>query len=141
MLPVWLRLTMDARVVGFAAALTFVTAALFGLAPAWQASRVALAGVLRAGGRTATGGGGGAFRMALAAGEIAAAVLLVAGAGLLLRTLSSLDRVDPGFHAPHVLTMSVSLPNSRYPQPQNALTVLSKRGKREIAAMARAYAP
>ena len=53
------------------------------------------------------GGGGGAFRMALAAGEIAAAVLLVAGAGLLLRTLTSLDRVDPGFHSDHVLTMGV----------------------------------
>jgi putative ABC transport system permease protein len=79
-------------------------------------------------------GGGGAFRMALAAGEIAAAVLLVAGAGLLLRTLTSLDRVDPGFHADHVLTMGVSLPNTRYPQPENALTFY--RGvEREIAAI------
>jgi putative ABC transport system permease protein len=132
-LPVWLRLTMDLRVIGFAAALALITAALFGLAPAWQASRVPLAGALRAGGRTVTGGGS-AFRMALAAGEIAAAVLLVAGAGLLLRTLTSLDRVDPGFHADHVLTMGVSLPNSRYPQPENALTFYQSL-EREIAAI------
>jgi putative ABC transport system permease protein len=132
-LPVWLRLTMDLRVIGFATALAVITAALFGLAPAWQASRVPLAGALRAGGRTATGGGS-AFRMALASCEIAAAVLLVAGAGLLLRTLTSLDRVDPGFHGDHVLTMGVSLPNTRYPEPENALTFYQNL-EREIAAI------
>jgi len=47
-LPVWLRLTIDLRVIGFAAALALITAALFGLAPAWQASRIPLAGALRA---------------------------------------------------------------------------------------------
>jgi putative ABC transport system permease protein len=130
---VWLRLTMDLRVIGFAAVLALITAALFGLAPAWQASRVPLAGALRAGGRTATGGGG-TFRMTLAAGEIAAAVLLVAGAGLLLRTLTSLDRVDPGFRADHVLTMGVSLPNTRYPLPENAL-MFYQGLEREIAAI------
>ncbi|SPE25312.1 conserved membrane hypothetical protein [Candidatus Sulfopaludibacter sp. SbA3] len=119
-LPVWLQLAMNLRVIAFASGLAAITAALFGLVPAWQAARVPLAGALRAGGRTATGGSG-RLRMGLAAAEIAAAVLLVTGAGLLLRTLTSLHRVDPGFHADHVLTMSVSLSNSRYPEPHNAL--------------------
>jgi putative ABC transport system permease protein len=118
-LPVWLRLSLDGRVIAFAAASALATAGLFGLAPAWQAARVPLASALRAGGRTTTGGN--AVRAILAAGEIAVAVLLIVGAGLLLRTLASIDHVDPGFHADHVLTMYVSLPNSRYPQPANTL--------------------
>ncbi len=131
-LPVWLKLPMDVRVIGFAAASALVTTVLFGLAPAWQASRVPLAAALRAGGRTATSGR--AFRAFLAGGEVAAAVLLVAGAGLLLRTLVSLDRVDPGFRADHVLTMYVSLPNSRYPKPADTLTFYQA-VEREIAAV------
>jgi putative ABC transport system permease protein len=131
-LPVWLRLTLDGRVIAFAAASALATAALFGLAPAWQAARVPLAHALRSGGRTATGGN--AVRAILAAAEIAVAVMLIAGAGLLLRTLASIDHVDPGFHADHVLTMYVSLPNSRYPQPANTLPFY-RSIEREIAAI------
>jgi putative ABC transport system permease protein len=119
MLPVWLRLSLDLRVAGFASALTLLTAVLFGLAPAWQAARIPLAAALRAGGRTSTSGA--AFRSILAAGEIAAAVLLVAGAGLLLRTVLSLTSLDPGFRAPNVVTMYVTLPLTRYPTPGRAL--------------------
>jgi len=120
LVPVSLQLTLDFRVVGFAAVLTIATGLLFGLAPAWHAARTPLGDALRAGGRTATGTAG-AFRTTLAAGEIAVAVLLASGAGLLLRTLASLNDVDPGYHATNVLTMNISLPLSRYPTPERAL--------------------
>ncbi len=131
-LPVWLRMPLDGRVIAFAAAATMITGALFGLAPAWQAARIPLALALRSGGRTATGGS--TFRTILAAAEIAAAVLLVAGAGLLLRTLVSLDHVDPGFHADRVLTMYVSLPNARYREASSTL-MFYQAVEREIAAI------
>jgi putative ABC transport system permease protein len=133
MLPVMLHLGVEARVAGFVAALTLATGLLFGLAPAWQVSRNPLADSLRAGGRTATGGAG-AMRTIRAVGQIAIAVLLAAGAGLLLRTLASLNDVDPGYRAENVLTMSLSLPRSRYPTPADALTFYQSI-EREIAAL------
>jgi putative ABC transport system permease protein len=119
MFPVWLRLTLDGRVLAIAMISAAVAAVSFGLAPAWQSARVSLADALRSGGRGATAGGG--LRAFLAGTEIAAATLLVAGAGLLLRTLVSVDHVDPGCRTDHLITMYVSLPNSRYPRPSDAL--------------------
>ena len=132
-LPAALTLSLDGRVLGFAALLTLATGLLFGLAPAFQAARIPLAEALRAGGRAATGSAG-RFRSVLAVGESAVAVMLVAGAGLLLRTLNSLNDVDPGFRADRVLTMSTGLPLKRYPTPQAALTFY-KAVEREIAAV------
>ncbi len=112
-LPSAISLAFDARVVAFGAAATIVTALLFGLAPAWQAARAPLAETLGAGGRSVTPLLS-RVRTALAVAEIAAAVLLVSGAGLLLRSLLKLDRVDPGFHASNVLTLHLTLPFTRY---------------------------
>src|ERR1039458_7113386 len=112
-LPVSMTLDFDARIAGFTLFATLLTGLLFGIAPAWQASRISLTDALRAAGRGFTGAGG-AFRSALAIAEIAVAVVLVTGAGLLLRTVVALDRVDPGYHADRVLTMYVTLPLARY---------------------------
>ena len=112
-LPVSMTLDFDARIAGFTLLATLLTGLLFGIAPAWQASRISLTDALRAAGRGFTGAGG-AFRSALAIAEIAVAVVLVTGAGLLLRTVVALDRVDPGYHADRVLTMYVTLPLARY---------------------------
>jgi putative ABC transport system permease protein len=120
-LPIALHLTLDARVIAFAVILTLATSILFGFAPAWHAARASLAGALRSGGRTVAAGAGG-LRSLLATGEIAVAVLLVTGAGLLLRTALSLQSADPGFHARNVLTMRVALPLTRYSSPEKALT-------------------
>lgn len=117
-LPAAVRLEIDARVTIFAAAVTLLTGLFFGLAPAFQAWRVPLGEALRSGGRTTTAGLG-VFRAALAAGEIAIGVVLVAGAMLLLRTMTSLYDVDPGYYASNVLTMRVTLPLSRY-RPRSA---------------------
>jgi putative ABC transport system permease protein len=121
LLPRSVQLVLDARGAIFTIALTLTTAILFGLMPAWQAMRMPLAEILRrAGGRSATGGTG-TLRQTLAIVQIAMAVLLASAAGLLVRTLLSLDRVDPGFHAMNVLIMDVGLAENRYPTPARML--------------------
>jgi putative ABC transport system permease protein len=132
-LPPGVRLVLDGRILAFSAALTMLTGLLFGLAPAWQAARTSLTDALRAGGRTATEGMGG-FRSVLAATEIAVAVMLATGAGLLLRTLVSLDRVDTGIRADHVLTVQLSLSGIRYKKPASTLP-LYQAVEREVAAL------
>ena len=132
-LPVSMTLDFDARIAGFTLLATLLTGLLFGIAPAWQASRISLTDALRAAGRGFTGAGG-AFRSALAIAEIAVAVVLVTGAGLLLRTVVALDRVDPGYHADRVLTMYVTLPLARYKTPQRALTFYQA-AEREMASL------
>jgi putative ABC transport system permease protein len=110
----------DWRVTAFTVGLTLATGFLFGLVPAWHGARTSLVGAMAAGGRGSTRGLG-RVRVALAIVEVAAAVLLVSGAGLLVRTLMALNDVDPGYHADRVLTMSVGLPITRYPKPEQAL--------------------
>lgn len=131
-LPVGLHLALDGRIVTFAALLTLVTGVVFGVAPAWQATRMTLSAALRAGGRNATGTGGG-LRAALAVSEIAVAVLLVTGSGLLLRTIVSLQSVDTGFRAENVLTMSLGLPLKGYPAAR--LPGFYEAVEREVAAI------
>jgi predicted permease len=121
LLPEGIPLRFDARVALFATALAGLTGILFGMAPAWLAARTALGETLSTGGRASIGGAG-RLRAVLAAGEVAGAVLLLAGAGLLIRTLASMTAEDAGYHADSVLTMSVSLPISRYPDQTRALT-------------------
>ena len=119
-LPQGITLAFDARVTIFAAILSGMTGALFGLAPAWQAMRGAPGEALAIGGR-GSAGGAGRLRATLAAAEVAGAVLLLAGAGLLVRTLASMNAQDPGYHADSVLTMSVVLPLNRYPDQSGVL--------------------
>jgi putative ABC transport system permease protein len=132
-LPVGISVSLDARVAAFTIAITVATGVLFGLAPAWQVSRVAVADGLRAGGRAAAGGNSRLLG-GLAMVEIAIAVLVVTGAGLFLRTLSRLTDVDPGYHADRVLTARVVLPLSNYPTPDRALAFYEA-AQREIDAL------
>ena len=120
LLPEGIPLRFDARVTIFAGALTCLTGVLFGMAPAWHAARTPLRDTLSSGGRASTGAAG-RLRSVLAIAEVAGAVLLLAGAGLLIRTLASMTAADPGYHADSALTMSVSLPLSRYPDQTHAL--------------------
>lgn len=95
----------DARLPGFAALASILTAALFGVVPAFRATRLNLASVLRA---EATGGEAkrGVLRSALVAAQIAVSVVLLVGAVLLVRTLRSAYAVDPGFETENVLLVS-----------------------------------
>ena len=118
MLPSAVTLSFDARVAAFCAAAASLVGLLFGLAPAWHASGMSLIQAITTDSRSTTKGGG-RLRGILVAGEIAAAVLLLCGAGLLLRTLMAIEGVDAGYRADNVLTMRASLeyglPTSRFP--------------------------
>jgi putative ABC transport system permease protein len=105
---------IDQRVLLFAALLSTLTGLVFGIIPALQASRAEAGETLK---RTTTVADprGARMRHALVAAEIALSLLLLAGAGLLARTLLNLERVDVGFAADRALTMEISLPDSRYP--------------------------
>jgi predicted permease len=106
--------SMDATVFAFTAAVAIGTALLFGLAPALQVRRTEPREWLGDGGRGSTGHGRRLLRASLVIGEIAVAVILLAAAGLLIKSYSRLMSVDAGFVSDHVLTMSVNLPDPKY---------------------------
>jgi putative ABC transport system permease protein len=105
---------IDLRVLGFTAALSIATGLLFGLLPALAAFRSDLQGALKEGGRAVAAGRAGLARGLLVLGEVALALVLLVGAGLLLRSLARLQQVSPGFRPEGVLTAELSLPDSRY---------------------------
>jgi len=111
-IPSSIVLVLDWRLATFASVVTVLIALLFGLAPAWQATRIPLVEALTVGGRGSSDGAG-RVRQALVVAEIAIALLLVTGAGLFLRTLASLNNVDAGYRADNVVTMTVRLPFRR----------------------------
>lgn len=119
LLPGAVTLTFDMRVVAFCAAAALLVGLLFGLAPAWQATRFSSAQVVASDSRTATGRGG-RIRGVLVVGEVATAVVLLVGAGLLLRTLMAVENVDRGYRA-EALTMIVDPLGSRYPTDASLL--------------------
>ncbi len=99
---------VDPRLLGFAAAVTLLTALLFGLAPSLRASRPDLRGVLLEGGRGAAGAGRSRLRDGLVVGQVALVAVLAVGAGLLVRSYDRLSSVDPGFRTEGVLTFLVN---------------------------------
>jgi putative ABC transport system permease protein len=106
---------LDGRVLAATLALSFVTALMFGLAPAVQGAAADPADALRAGGRSLSAGGARQrFRIALVIAEVALSVVLLIGAGLTLHSLVRLTSVDHGFDAGSQLTFSVVLSPRRY---------------------------
>ncbi len=105
---------LDWRVVAFSAALAVVCGVLAGLAPALGAARTDLQRTLRESGRESRGGLRGGMRNALVVGEIAIALMLLTGAGLMLRTGLSLRHVVPGFATSGRVIASIGLPESGY---------------------------
>jgi putative ABC transport system permease protein len=106
---------VDALVLAFTALVTFVTAAVSGIAPAAATARAHLSAGLRDGGREATSSG--KLRSMLVVAEIAIALVLVVGAALLIRTLVALQHVDMGFNGDRVLTASIAPPRGQYRDP------------------------
>jgi putative ABC transport system permease protein len=106
---------IDGAVVAFTACMTIVTGIIFGCMPAWQSTRTDLAGSLKDSARGAVGQAGmRRLRGALVVAEMALAVLLLTGAGLLIRSFAHLQGVDPGFRTNSALTMRLSLPDRGY---------------------------
>jgi putative ABC transport system permease protein len=108
---------MDARVFLFVFAISLLTGLLFGLLPAWSSSRGDIAEALRENARTAaTGVSRSPLRSFLVTAELALALILLAGAGLMIKGFLRLRSVDPGFNPANVITMYLQLPGTRYPQ-------------------------
>jgi putative ABC transport system permease protein len=112
---------VDIRVLGFTLLLSVVTGLVFGLVPAWQSSRIDLNDSLK---DSSKGAGGGTShqrtRNLLVVAEIALALVLLVGAGLLIQSFQRLQNVDPGFDPRKVLTMRVFLPELKYAKPGQA---------------------
>jgi len=112
---------VDATVIVFTIAIAFVTGIVFGLIPAFTATR-GMSGALKEGGRGAvTSRGGARVRGALVVAELALAVMLLAGAGLLMRSFLKLQSVDPGFKPEQALTFELTLPDARYAEDPQRL--------------------
>ncbi|MFO7654332.1 MAG: ADOP family duplicated permease, partial [Candidatus Krumholzibacteriia bacterium] len=106
---------VDGTVVAFALGISLLTGIIFGLFPAGQATRGNVAGTLKEGGRGALAGRGGQrLRAGLVVAEMALAVVLLVGAGLLIRSFAELTAVDPGFQPEQAVAFQVSLPYSVY---------------------------
>lgn len=115
-LPRSSMIEMDVAVLLFALALSLLAGLLFGLVPALRASRAAPAAVLRATAGRGQSQGRGSSRVndMLVVAEIALSLVLLAGAGLMLKSVWELTRVDPGFRTENVLALQISLPPGRY---------------------------
>ncbi|MDX2180845.1 MAG: ABC transporter permease [Bryobacteraceae bacterium] len=108
-------LRLDWRVLGFALIASILTGILFGLAPAIASARTNLHGTIRQGDRGAAGARRNWLRDALVISQVALALVLLSGAGLMIQTLRNLEAVDIGMRKDHLLTMSTFLANGRYP--------------------------
>jgi len=113
-LPRAAEIGLDARVLLLSGTLALLSGILFGLLPAWQASRPDLQGTLKEAARGTTGGRVG-LRHGLVVAQVAVTLVLLVGAGLLLRSFHQLHRVNPGFAQERVLTFRFNLSGQKYP--------------------------
>ncbi len=112
---------IDAALLVFTLALSVATGVLFSIVPAMQMSRTSLNDGLRHGGRGGIGGGPGVTRDAFVVLEVAAAMVLLVGAGLMLNTMARLRAIDIGFRPDRLLTLRTTLPREQYQDPLRRL--------------------
>jgi len=118
-IPSYNKIGVDMTVLAFTLVASVVTGIVFGLAPAWQSLRVDLHSALKEGGRGAVAEHGQRrLSSLLVITEMAMAMVLLIGAGLLLRSFAQLLDVKPGFNTENILTMQIGLPNIPYQQPE-----------------------
>ena len=117
---------IDAWVLTFTFGLSFLTGLLFGLPPALHASETNLQESLKESSRTSASASRQRLRSFFVVAQVALALVLLVGAGLLLRSFQELLRVDPGFRPENVLTFNLSLPEARYPQASQRLAFYSQ---------------
>jgi predicted permease len=113
--------TMDWTVFAVAAAIAIITGVLFGMAPAWQASQTRPVEALKTAARSSGGKAQWRWRASLTVAEVGLSLVLLVGAGLLLRSFAVVMGVDLGFRADRVLAMNIRLPQSHYPSAGDRL--------------------
>lgn len=115
--PYWMEFTMDGTVFAFMAAVCLVTGVVFGLAPALHVSKTDVNGVLKEGGRGGTGGvRARRWTRTLVTAELALTIVLLAGAGFMMRSFLTLYQMNLGVDTTRVLTMQIYLPLTKYPE-------------------------
>ena len=125
---------LDPVAFGFTGVAVVLTGILFGLAPALRGSAFGVHATLVAGGRAGIGGGrGDRLRGALVVSQVALALVLLVGSGLLVRTFARLQQVDLGFDPEHVLTAQIVLPGAKYPSEERQLGFFQALGDRLTA--------
>jgi putative ABC transport system permease protein len=118
-IPRLAEISIDRTVLAFTSGLALLTGIAFGVAPAWQLTRVDLHAALKDSGRGAVASGGlQRMRNALVVAEIALALVLLVGAGLLVRSMQRLLEVQPGFATENLISFSVALTGTNYSDPQ-----------------------
>ncbi|HEU4933378.1 MAG TPA: ABC transporter permease [Pyrinomonadaceae bacterium] len=114
-LPRLTEIGVDGRVLGFTLGISVLTGLIFGLVPAWTASRGRVGDALKEGARSVTAGSARQLlRSTFVVLEFAVALVLLVGAGLLIKTFWKLRSVEPGFNPDHLITMRVELPETGY---------------------------
>jgi putative ABC transport system permease protein len=109
---------VDLRVLAFTGVVTIVVGIVFGLIPAFRTSGSRLHELIKSGGKTSSvGTGRHRLRSVLVVVEVAASLVVLIGAGLMIRSFVSLSHVDPGFRSERLLTLQVTLPRNKYPNP------------------------
>ncbi|MEX2179317.1 MAG: ABC transporter permease [Gemmatimonadaceae bacterium] len=129
LVPRLTEVRVDLMVAGFSLGLSLVTGLIFGLAPAIRLAAGGMHASLKEGARGAAGGAVTRLRSGLVLSEVALAVVLLVGAGLLVRSFDKLNRVDPGFNPEGVITYQVVFPSTRYPAaslPQQYAPILER---------------
>ena len=117
--PYWIKFTMDTTVFAFLVAVCFATGILFGIVPALQVSKTNLNDILKESGRGNAGGRRARWlASSMVIAELALTIVLLAGAGLMIRSFMKLYSMDIGVDTSHMLTMRLSLPEKKYPTPE-----------------------
>jgi putative ABC transport system permease protein len=116
--PYWIQFTLDGRVFAFLAATCLGSGVVFGLAPALHVSKTDINEVLKEGGRSGSGVRARRWTSALIVVELALTLVLLAGAGFMVRSFLILYQRDVGIETSHLLTMRLQLPNRKYPTPE-----------------------
>jgi putative ABC transport system permease protein len=133
-LPVTAQVRIDATVLGFTLLVSVLTGVLFGLAPAIRTMKLNLSDSLKEGGRSGSEGAHrNRTRSVLVILESAVAVVLLIGAGLLVRSLWLLQDTSPGFDAHNVLTMGINLPRDKYDKPEKSASFFTELESRVAA--------
>ena len=123
--PYWIDFRVDYVVFGYVAAICVVTAILFGLAPALHVSKTNTNEVLKEGGRGSTGNRRARWLTGtMVVTELALTVVLLAGAGLMIRSFMKLEQLETGFPIDHLMTMRMQLPDTKYPTADARRAVL-----------------